>query len=286
VSTPAADGPAGRAARSFDVVFTDTCLGGSTVAARVGSSAAGLRGFYLADYAVNPLGVKSQAEVRAALERWMRIARLRAPTLVVACNTASVLLEQAPDLLATAAGEGLRVLSMVHLFDRALASAASSVQGKRVCVMGTRFTVSQPVYRDRLIRAGAAEVLPLAATRTERTIARLKHTTDDGRREIADEAGESVRRSDVVVLACTLFPLVGPLLHELNPACVLVDPACGVDGAFAGASRGGTNRLTIALTGHAVALDDVRAQADALFPGWTIASIEAGEADEASRDPQ
>lgn len=259
-----------RAARAFDVVFTDTCVGGCTVAARAGASATGLRGYYLADYAINPLGVKSRAEVRATLERWMGVARSRTATLVVACNTASVLLEQLPQLSARAAAAGLRVLSMVDLLDRVLGGNAAVIQGRRVCLMGTRFTVSQPVYRDRLIRAGAAEVLPLAATRTERTIAHLRHASDDGRREIRDEVEETIRRSDVVVLACTLFPLVSPLLRELNPECVLVDPAVGVDGALRRGSAAGANRLTLAVTGTAIAERDVRARAGALFTGWTI----------------
>jgi hypothetical protein len=127
------------------------------------------------------------------------------------------------------------------------------------------------------MRAGAAEVLPLAATQTERTIAHLWHTSDEGRRQIEGEVGGTIRRSDVVVLACTLFPLVGPLLREINPACVLVDPATGVDGALKGAPGGGANRLTIAMTGHALALDDVRAQSGALFPGWAIEAAESAD---------
>jgi glutamate racemase len=259
----------------FDVVFIDTCLGGSTVAAQAAAtSRAGLSAFYLADYAVNPLGVKTAAEVRAALERWVCIALPRTGTLVVACNTASVLLEQLPDLVSRAEGSGLRVLSMVRLLDRALAIPAATVEGQRVCLMGTRFTTSQPVYRDRLLRAGAAEVLPLAATRTEHAIAYLRHTSEEGRREIADEVGDTVRRAHVVVLACTLFPLVGPLLLSINPACRLLDPAAGIAGALTGTSPLGTNRLTIALSGRAIPLDDVRRQAGDLFPGWDIASIE------------
>lgn len=265
----------GRLGPEFDVMFTDTCLGGSTVAARLAESGSGFRALYLADYATNPLGVKTRDDVRAVLERWLHVAMSRTGTLVVACNTASVLLAQSPDLLVMAAGAGLRLLSMVDLLDRVLASAAVSVAGKRVCLMGTRFTVSQPVYHDRLLRAGAAEVLPLAATRTERMVAHLRHASDDGRREIADEIGETVRHADLVVLACTLFPLVGSIVRELNPGCVLVDPATGVAGVLVGGSHTGANRLTIALTGTAVALDDVRAQVPSLFPGWDLESIEA-----------
>ena len=266
------------------MVFADTCLGGSTVAARVGESAAGVRGYYLADYAINPLGVKSPAEIGDALERWMRVGMARTGTLIVACNTASVLLEQLPDLLARASDGGLRVFSMVHLLDRALALGATPIQGRRVCLMGTRFTVSQPVYIDRLVRAGAAEVLPLAATRTERTIAHLWHTSGEGRRQIEAEVGDTIRRSDVVVLACTLFPLIGPLLREMNPACALVDPATGVDGLLQGAPGAGANRLTIAVTGDALALDDVRVQSGTLFPGWTIESTTAATIDEPANE--
>lgn len=256
------------------MVFTDTCLGGSTVAARAAAPGAGLRAFYLADYAVNPLGVKTADEVRHALERWVRIALPRTRTLVVACNTASVLLEQLPEVLSEAEGAGLRVLSMVRLLDRVLAAPASTVEGRRVCIMGTRFTVTQPVYRDRLLRAGAAEVLPLAATRTEHTIAHLRHTSEDGRRDIVDEVGDAVRRADVVVLACTLFPLIGPLLLSVNPACRLLDPAAGIAGTLGGTSPAGTNQLTIAISGQAIPLDDVRRQTGDLFPGWDIAAIE------------
>ena len=43
----------------------------------------------MADYAVNPLGVKSKPEVRDALDRWVDAAQGLASHLIVACNTAS-----------------------------------------------------------------------------------------------------------------------------------------------------------------------------------------------------
>ncbi len=253
----------------FDVVFADTCLGGSTVAARVAASGTGLRACFLADYAINPLGVKARDDVHAVLERWVRMAAACSGTLVVACNTASVLLAQSPDVLAMAESAGLRVLSMVDLLDRVLAAHDGMVSGKRVCLMGTRFTVSQPIYKDRLIRAGAAEVVPLAATRTEATIAHLRHETAEGRAVILDEIGEIVRRADVVVLGCTLFPLIAPLVREINPYAALLDPAAGIDGLFTSDNLD-PHTLTLALTGNAMALDEVRVQAPALFPGWKV----------------
>lgn len=77
------------------------------------------------------------------------------------------------------------------------------------------------------------------------------------------------------MLARTLFPLMSPLLRELSPACVLADPAVDVDDSLQGESAAGANRLTLEVTGQAIAVDDVRAQAHALFPGWTVASVRA-----------
>jgi len=255
----------------FDAVFCDTCIGGSTVAARLAATASGIHAFYLADYAVNPLGVKPQAEVRAALEAWCRLAAERAGTLVIACNTASALFEQCPDVRARAGADGLRVYSMIDLLDRALASGGNALAGARVCLMGTQFTVSQLVYRDRLWRAGARDVVPLAATRTERAVAHLDHRREGSRREIVDEIAATIRSSDVVVLACTCFPLVADLIREVNPSCALLDPATGLDGALDLPRRTGPNRLTLSLTGDVLRAQALAPHLPMLFPGWDVA---------------
>ena len=120
-------------ADTFDVVFCDTCIGGSSVAAKLARPGAGLRGFYLADYAVNPLGTRTDGEVRTALNRWTDIAAERSSTLVVACNTASVRLEDSPDVRRRAEALGLRLHSMVDLLDAVTpAGAERRVLARRV----------------------------------------------------------------------------------------------------------------------------------------------------------
>ncbi len=260
--------------QTYDVMFCDTCVGGSTVAARLATARTGLRGFYLADYAVNPLGVKPRDAVQAALERWVRLAVPRAATLIVACNTASVLLRHCPQVQREAAEAGLHVVSMVDFLERHLAASPAPLAGQRVCLMGTRFTVSQPIYHDLLKSAGARDVVPLGATRTEGVIARLRHTTEAGRQEIVDEIGETIRACDAVILACTLFPLIGGLVQELNPSCTLHDPGAGVADVLPAAPAGdGRNCLTIALSGTALTPADLQQSAAALFPGWRIEEI-------------
>lgn len=260
--------------RTYDVMFCDTCVGGSTVAARLATVRTGLRAFYLADYAVNPLGVKSRGEVQAALERWVRLTVPRAGTLIVACNTASVLLRDSPEVRRKAGEAGLHVVSMVDFLERHLASRPAPLAGQRVCLMGTRFTVSQPIYYDLLYRAGARQVVPLGATRTEGVLAHLGHGTEAGRQEIAAEIGETIRACDSVILACTLFPLIADLLRDLNPACRLHDPAAGVaDVLPATMHPEAENRLTVALSGATLTPDDIHSNAAALFPGWRMEEI-------------
>jgi glutamate racemase len=256
-----------------DVVFCDSCLGGSTVAARLAASRTGLRAFYLADYAVNPLGTRSAPEVRAALERWHDVARARAGTLVIACNTASVLYAESHHAFDRAPGGELHVWSMVDLLEALLASARRCIEGKRICLMGTRFTVSHALYRDRLLRAGALEVVPLAATRTECVVANLRHTQHEGQREVAEEIGDAIRSCDAVLLGCTCFPLAADVIRRINPRCVLLDPAVAIDDVLPASRGGGANRLTIAVSGAALSSREVAGVAGTLFPGWVVDEV-------------
>jgi glutamate racemase len=257
----------------YDLVFCDTCVGGSTVAARLAGRAKGIRAFYLADYAVNPLGVRSREEVRGALLRWIEFAAARSDLLVIACNTASVRLAECPEALARAEELGLRVYSMRDLLEQALLASPGRVEGKRVCLMGTRFTVSESPYRERLWEAGATEVVPLAATVTERTVAHLQHLSPAGKKAIGAEIGNTIRGSDTVVLACTCFPLVREQIHELNPRCGLLDPAQGVTVLPPLGSGSGPNRLSVAATGAGLSDQELRNQAPVLFVGWELEEI-------------
>ena len=257
----------------FDVVFADTCIGGSTVAARLARTRKGVRAFFLADYAVNPLGTRPREGIRSALNRWVDIAHGRSSTLVVACNTASVLLRSEPGVLDRASALGIRVFSMMDFLEGMLSTEAPAVRGKSVCLMGTEFTVKQPVYGRCLKEAGAGSLLPLPATRTERAIAHLLHDTREGRSEIVEEIRESVQASEAIVLACTCFPLVSDLVRELNPDIALLDPANGVLKLDGLAEREGPNRLTVGLTGAALSPDVVQERAESLFPGWELEAV-------------
>jgi glutamate racemase len=253
---------------SYDIVFCDTCIGGSTVAASFARPDHGLRAFFLADYEVNPLGTRSEAGVREALDRWVDIAADRAPVMVIACNTASVRLEDSPGVRRRAEELGLDLYSMVDLLDSLLRGKTTPIPGARVCLIGTEYTVGRPVYREHLRNAGAREVIALGATRTERVIAHLRHTSPEGRRIIRDEIGDTLADADAVLLACTCFPLVSDLIDQIRPGILQLDPGPEVCAVAPANGRDGPNCLTLAYTGSAVTHDELEAQAPVLFTGW------------------
>ena len=255
-------------AEIFDVVFCDTCIGGSTVASNLAQPGTGLRALYLADYAVNPLGVKSDDEVRDALNRWVDVAAGQARTMTVACNTASVRLEDSPGVRNRAARRDLKMLSMVDLLDLLLLKAGAALGGKRVCVMGTEYTVGRSVYEQRLRAAGATDVVPLGATFTESTIAHLRHRSPEARAAIRDEIGRSLSDADAVLLACTCFPLVSDLIDEIRPGILQLDPGREICRAAPTVDRGGANHLTLAFSGETMTQTDLEVQAPVLFAGW------------------
>jgi glutamate racemase len=253
---------------SYNVAFCDTCIGGSTVATNFARPDHGLRAFFLADYEVNPLGTRGDARVREALDRWVNIAADRAPAMFIACNTASMRLEDSPGVRRRADQLGVDLHSMVDLLHTLLGRKSTTIPDARVCVMGTEYTVGRPVYRKHLQNAGAREVTSLGATRTERVIAHLQHTSTEGRRIIRDEIGNTLADADAVLLACSCFPLVSDLIDEIRPGILQLDPGLAACEVAPVDSRGGPNCLTLAYTGDAITQDELEAQAPLLFTGW------------------
>lgn len=80
--------------------------------------------------------------------------------MVMACNTASVRLEDSPSVRSRADELGLDLYSMMDLLDPLLRRKTTPIPHVRVCVMGTEHTVGRPVCREHLQNAGAREVIP------------------------------------------------------------------------------------------------------------------------------
>lgn len=211
--------------RAPTVLVFDSGLGGLTVLSELRKARPDARFVYAADDAGFPYGRLDEGtlvtRVLAVMERL--VARHAPDLVVVACNTASTLL-------------------LPHLRQRfnmpfvgtvpAIKPAAGLSKSKRLSVLGTPGTVARDYTRD-LIRTYAedCEVTLVGAHRlaalAEAELCGAPAPDADIRAEIepcfvADERG----RTDVVVLACTHYPLLLPRLRRLAPWPVMwIDPA-------------------------------------------------------------
>jgi len=171
---------------------------------------------YCADTGGFPYGTKSEAEVSARVAGLLgRLAERLSPALIViACNTASTI------ALSFVRGVlGVPVVGTVP----AIKPAAEQSHSRVIGVLGTQATVRQPYVADLSARfAGDCTVLTHGAgALVEAAEAKLKgQALPDGvcARALAgllDQPGGD--RLDVVVLACTHFPLLADELAAAAP---------------------------------------------------------------------
>ena len=174
---------------------------------------------YFGDTARLPYGNKSKETVtRFSLEIASFLGRQNVKCLVVACNTAS---SHALDTLRARFD-----LPIVGVIDPAARAAVQASPHGLVGVVGTLATVGSHAYVEAIQRlAPGANVIsracPLFVPLVEEGWLDHKVT-----REVAEEYLAELRAANLesLILGCTHYPLLAPLLHELmGPAVHLVD---------------------------------------------------------------
>jgi glutamate racemase len=213
--------PASAQPGSAPIGVFDSGLGGLTVMAAVRRVLPGEPTVYLGDTARVPYGPKGAETIRRyAAEAVDFLLTRGAKAVVVACNTATA--RALPEVEQRA---GVPVLGVVE--PGAAASAAASSSG-RIGVIGTRGTVASRAYREAILRLRPdAEVFEQACPLfvplveegwTEGEVPRL--TAERYLQPLLE------RRVDTLVLGCTHYPLLVPLLTEVaGPEITLIDSA-------------------------------------------------------------
>jgi len=195
----------------------DSGLGGLTVLRRLLSQRPGQPCIYVGDTARVPYGSRDRDEIRAIAAEvvgWLR--QQGAEAVVMACNTTNAL---ALDVAQSEAG--VPVLGLID-------AVARQVQQQRIGVLATQATASSGAY-------GRA----LRAQRQGRTVVEVgcpafvpaveAHQLDTP--ELRQQAQRYLQplleaRVEAIVLGCSHYPLLEPMLRELLPPDVaLIDPA-------------------------------------------------------------
>ena len=186
---------------------------------------------YFGDTARLPYGSKSVETVaRYAVEAAHYLEAHGAELLVIACNTATAL---ALDQITAAAH-----VPVVGVVEPGAEATASVTGNKKIVVIGTEATVSSHAYRKALAARGLdarEKACPLLVPLVEEGWVEHPVTEQVARIYLTEAFADGFRDADTLVLGCTHYPLLKPLLHRTAPSHVkIVDSAESTARAVAG----------------------------------------------------
>jgi len=234
------------------VFIADSCIGGLSVLKSMWNSGGTSDAVFLADYAINPLGLKSDSDIAEVVDRWLGLAEEHSDTLVIACNTLSIRFHQLRRSKVPVPGLK-QVVSMVDCFEAMVKIEADRLANRKVLIVGTEFTASQRLYPDILSAAlPGTRIDTIAATNLERKIARFQRWTSDEDTALTSDLKRAIEQADIVVLACTCFPMVRTELESLYPEVIFLDPGAYCSGILKQSAVAQNRKLTIKVTGTVV----------------------------------
>ena len=207
------------------LLFFDSGVGGLSVLGPARALLPNAPIVYAADSAGFPYGKRSEEELAERVPALLaRLAERFDPRLIViACNTASTIaLDHARAAL------DIPIVGTVP----AIKPAAEMSKSRVIGVLGTQATVRQPYVDDlaarfaadcTIVRHGSPELVELA----EAKLAGVSVPVQDVHAAVFPmvDAGPDM---DVMVLACTHFPLLAEEIATAYPAIVQVDGAAGI----------------------------------------------------------
>ena len=177
---------------------------------------------YFGDTARLPYGSKSAATVaHYAVGAVHHLQAQGAELLVIACNTATAL---AFDKIKAASK-----VDVIGVVEPGAEAAAHDSRNRNVVVIGTAATVASHAYRRALEARHVAvreKACPLFVPLVEEGWVDHPVTEQVARIYLAEAFSGDARHADVLVLGCTHYPLIKPLLARLAPSHVaIVDSA-------------------------------------------------------------
>lgn len=173
---------------------------------------------YFGDTARLPYGSKSAETVaRYAVEAARFLEKRDATLLVVACNTATALA-----LTQIESAVGIPVLGVI---EPGAERAARLSKSQRAVVVGTEATVSSHAYKAALSKRameGFEKACPLLVPLIEEGWVDHPVTEQVARIYLNEAFGQDFSNGDVLLLGCTHYPLIKPLLSRIVPAHVMI----------------------------------------------------------------
>jgi len=193
----------------------DSGLGGLTVVKELKKKWPGVQIIYLGDTARVPYGTRSpETIIKFSLECAHFLADKGVEKLIIACNTASAY-----------AYEEIKKAVKIPVTEMISYGAAGTVGSKNIGVVGTRATIKSGAYEREIRKVNPGVTITSVPTPL------LVPLVEEG--EISGELIEmavkkSLRRLegvDALVLGCTHYPVLVPVISKILPGVRLINPA-------------------------------------------------------------
>jgi glutamate racemase len=208
--------------RNSTIGVFDSGFGGLTVLKALLEAVPNANYLYFGDTARLPYGSKSADTVaRYACEAARFLEQQGAGLLVIACNTATAL--ALPQIRQAASVE------VVGVVEPGAQQAAAVSKIKKAVVIGTEATISSHAYRDALAKfqiESLEKACPLLVPLVEEGWIDHGVTKEVAGIYLAEAFADGFGVADVLLLGCTHYPLLKPVLQKVVPKGVtLVDSA-------------------------------------------------------------
>lgn len=208
--------------RPYTIGVFDSGFGGLTVLKALLDAVPDADYLYFGDTARLPYGSKSADTVaRYACEAARFLEQQGAGLLVIACNTATALaLEQIREAAS---------VEVVGVIEPGAQQAAVVTRTKKAVVIGTEATISSHAYRNALAKfqiESHEKACPLLVPLVEEGWIDHRVTKEIAGIYLTEAFADGFNSADVLLLGCTHYPLLKPVLQKLVPEGVtLVDSA-------------------------------------------------------------
>ncbi|MBS1537482.1 MAG: glutamate racemase [Bacteroidetes bacterium] len=182
---------------------------------------------YLGDTARVPYGNKSEETIQEYTRQAVKfLLQIEAKLIIIACNTASALALQIAEELSD-----IPIIGMIH---PAAKAAAISTKNGKIGIIGTRATIGSKAYPQVISQFQSNKTFEVYG----KACPLLVPLAEEGFHEhvstelIIQEYLTSLQSEDIdtLVLGCTHYPLLAPLIQKQMPNATLID--CGEYAAF------------------------------------------------------
>jgi glutamate racemase len=193
----------------------DSGLGGLTVVKEIKKKYPEVQIIYLGDTARVPYGTRSpETIIKFSLECARFLVDKGIGKLIIACNTASAY-----------AYEEIKKIVKIPVLEMISYGAAGTVGYKKIGVIGTRATIKSGIYEREIKKINPG------ATVTSVAAPLFVPLVEEG--EVAGEliemaikkSLEELKEVEALVLGCTHYPVLAPVIQKLLPGVKLINPA-------------------------------------------------------------